>query len=84
LKSTFFQFEEKVVFFQDMENFMHYLPMFFQHVCEDEDIIQVYNDNSTVNQAEEHDHGFEQPLICFECRFPLVAILDTDIVVSPS
>ena len=37
-----------------------------------------------VGEAEEHNHRFEESSICFEGGLPLVAIADSNIVVSPS
>jgi hypothetical protein len=36
-----------------------------------------------VGEAEEHDHGFEQAFVGEEGCFPLVSILDLDVVVAP-
>jgi hypothetical protein len=37
-----------------------------------------------IGEPKEHDHGFEEPLICFEHCLPLVPIVDVDIIVAPS
>ena len=36
-----------------------------------------------VGEAEEHDQGFEETLICSEGGFPLISLFDPYIVVSP-
>jgi hypothetical protein len=38
----------------------------------------------TVGEAKVHDQWFEEISICSECGLPLIAILNTDIIVSPS
>src|SRR5258708_37428413 len=37
-----------------------------------------------VCQSEEHHHWFEDPITHFECRFKLIAIAYSHVIVSPS
>jgi hypothetical protein len=37
-----------------------------------------------VRESEKHDHGFEEPTIGLEGRFPLVTISNAYIIISPS
>src|ERR1700722_18175685 len=37
-----------------------------------------------VTKAKEHDKGFETTAICDEGRFPLIALFDPNIVISPA
>ena len=38
----------------------------------------------TVGEAKEHDEGFEEALICSKGSFPLIALFDLYIVISPT
>ena len=58
-------------------------PSFGDHIAEGV-IHESLERGGGVGEAEEHDGGFEEPLMGDEGGFPLVSVLDTDIVVSPS
>ena len=58
-------------------------PSFGDHIVEGV-IHESLERGRGVGEAEEHDSGFEEPLMGDEGGFLLVSVLDTDIVVSPS
>jgi hypothetical protein len=58
-------------------------PSFGDHIAE-EVIHESLKCGGRVGEAKEHDSGFKEPLMGDEGSFPLVSILDADIVVSPS
>ena len=58
-------------------------PSFGNHIAEGV-IHESLECGRGVGETEEHDGGFEEPLMGDEGGFPLVSILDMDIVVSPS
>jgi hypothetical protein len=37
-----------------------------------------------VREAEEHDHRLKQSLVRLECGLPLVAIVDSDVIIPPA
>jgi hypothetical protein len=37
-----------------------------------------------VGKAKEHDLGFEETLVGYECCFPFISFLDSDVVIPPS
>ncbi|PFH44814.1 hypothetical protein AMATHDRAFT_166212 [Amanita thiersii Skay4041] len=72
--------------------------MFFDVFCEDQDVIHI-DDHPTLGdfsseyvvhhslkfgQSEEHYQRFKEAPISPECGFPLVTVLDPDIVISPA
>ena len=57
-------------------------PYFNDHVLE-EVIHKVLECGREVVKAKEHDHGFKKSFVSDEDCFPLMAILDTDVIVSP-
>ena len=58
-------------------------PSFGNHVAEGV-IHESLKGSGGVGEAEEHYSGFEEPFVGDESCFPLVAIFDSYIVVSPS
>jgi len=58
-------------------------PTFGDHIAEGV-IHESLERGGGVGETEEHDGGFEEPLMGDEGGFPLVSVLDADIVVSPS
>ncbi|KDQ53687.1 hypothetical protein JAAARDRAFT_136561, partial [Jaapia argillacea MUCL 33604] len=58
---AFLWFEEKIVFLQNVEDFMHYFPMFLQRVSENEDVFIHHSLESSwqIGETKEHDHRLE-------------------------
>ena len=68
--------DEKVVHVDDE-------PSFSNHILEGV-IHESLERSRRVAKAEEHDSGFKKSFVCDEGCFPLVAVFDADIVVSPT
>ena len=58
-------------------------PSFSDHVSEGV-VYESLECSGGVAKAEEHDGGFKESFVHDEGRFPLMTILDADIVVSPT
>ena len=56
-------------------------PAFSNHVSE-QVIHEPLEYNGRVTKAEEHDCGFKESFVCDKDHFPLMAVFDTDVVVS--
>ena len=68
--------------YQDIVHIDHHIS-FIDEVLEDV-VHHGLEGGQAVGEAEEHDQGFEEALICLEGGFPLVPLFDSHIVVSPT
>ena len=58
-------------------------PSFDDHVSEGV-VHESLEGGGKVDESEKHDSWFEEAFMGDECSFPLMAIFDVDIVISPS
>ena len=70
------QVDEEVVHVNDEPSFCNHIPKRIGH--------ELLKSGEGIGHAEEHDSGFIEPVVGNEGSFPLVALFDMDIVVSPS
>ena len=58
-------------------------PLFWKHICEDM-VHESLEGGGSVAESKEHDGGFEESHGGNEGGFPLVFLLDANVVVSPA
>ena len=67
--------DEEVVHVNDEPSFCDHIPERVRH--------ELLKSGGGIGHAEEHNSGFVKSLVGNESGFPLVTILDSDIVISP-
>ena len=67
--------DEEVVHVDDEPSFCNHIPERVGH--------ELLESGGGVGHAEEHNHGFVESPVGNESGFPLVSILDLDVVISP-
>ena len=68
--------DEEVIYVDDKPSFCNHIPERVRH--------ELLESGGRVGHAEEHNSGFIESPVGNESGFPLVSLLDSDVVISPS